>query len=94
MPQPHPYRDFECTGWEGAASAYAATFEHATSLFVPALADAVSARPGARAPLSPRFRWPSKIRSAATDSSWIAVSVLGASRSPAIARERAWPWRC
>ena len=48
MPQPHPYRDFECTGWEGAASAYAATFEHATSLFVPALADAVSARPGAR----------------------------------------------
>lgn len=42
------YRNFEYSGWERAASAYAATFERATTLFVPALADAVAAEPGMR----------------------------------------------
>jgi ubiquinone/menaquinone biosynthesis C-methylase UbiE len=42
------YRAFEYSGWERAAPAYAATFERATTLFVPALADAVAAKPGVR----------------------------------------------
>lgn len=37
----HPYREFEHSGWERAALAYSGSFEHATSLFAPALLQAV-----------------------------------------------------
>lgn len=48
MPQAtaHPYREFERAGWQRAAAAYAGSFEHATSLFAPALLQAVVAGAG------------------------------------------------
>jgi ubiquinone/menaquinone biosynthesis C-methylase UbiE len=42
----HPYRDFELAGWEGAADAYADTFESATRLYASALLDAVELKSG------------------------------------------------
>ena len=40
----HPYREFERSGWERAAGAYAGSFEKATGLFAPVLLDAVELR--------------------------------------------------
>jgi SAM-dependent methyltransferase len=44
----HPYRDFELSGWERAAAAYAQTFESATRLYADALLDAVRLEPGVK----------------------------------------------
>ncbi|SOE85470.1 Methyltransferase domain-containing protein [Burkholderia sp. YR290] len=46
--QSHPYREFERTGWELAASSYADSFEAITSLFSKQLLEAVGAGPGSR----------------------------------------------
>ena len=45
--EPHPYRDFEHAGWQGAAHRYPGSFAHATAPYAEALLDAVGARPGA-----------------------------------------------
>lgn len=47
-PAPQTYRAFEHAGWEGAASAYADTFERATRLFAGAIAQAARIGPGSR----------------------------------------------
>jgi len=44
----HPYREFERSGWERAASAYAGSFEAATSLFAPPLLEAVQVQAGSK----------------------------------------------
>jgi SAM-dependent methyltransferase len=43
----HPYRNFEHTGWQRAATQYAETFEAATRLFAPSLLDAAGLGAGA-----------------------------------------------
>lgn len=43
-----PYRQFEHSGWERAASSYAGTFEAVSTLFVPPLLDAVDLFPGCK----------------------------------------------
>jgi SAM-dependent methyltransferase len=45
--EPHPYRDFEHAGWQGAATRYPDSFAHATAAYVEALLDAAGAQPGA-----------------------------------------------
>jgi SAM-dependent methyltransferase len=44
----HPYREFERSGWERAAAAYAGSFEAATSLFAPPLLEAVQVQGGSK----------------------------------------------
>ena len=44
----HPYREFEHSGWERAATSYASTFEDVSKQFVPALLDAVGIATGCR----------------------------------------------
>jgi SAM-dependent methyltransferase len=42
----HPYREFERSGWERAAAAYAGSFEAVSGLFATPLLDAARAQPG------------------------------------------------
>jgi SAM-dependent methyltransferase len=44
----HPYREFERSGWERAAAAYAGSFEAATGLFALPLLDAAGVKAGSK----------------------------------------------